>query len=160
MPPQFSVWLACSLLLQVEVEAEARAAGATAAGEPPAARAPPFDAAARPLTARPLWLTPRCRHCYCRWRRRTLGWLTKIGKSLVPNTIFCKVNRIKSLNYYTLLLVGDNDGGFQLNKKALKAVRHTPRIYYFIPPPSAAWCRRSAGGAQWAESQVHTVAIR
>ena len=26
MPPQFSVWLACSLLLQVEVEAAARAA--------------------------------------------------------------------------------------------------------------------------------------
>ena len=37
-------------------------------------------------------------------------------------------------------LVGDNDGGFQLNKKTIRAVRHTPRIYYYIPPPSEAWC--------------------
>ena len=36
-------------------------------------------------------------------------------------------------------LVDENDGAFQLNKKA------------YIPPPSANWCMRSSGGAQLPE---------
>ena len=58
MPPQFSVWLACSLLLQVEVEAEARAATSRARAANRCSREAAYCEATLAYTALPPLLLP------------------------------------------------------------------------------------------------------